>query len=104
MKKSIMRATLPHSSAMPLLKLLDPVRKAGFEGIQLGLSDLPGELTLRTPDANVAKLARACRDAGVEPHSLVSTPRFFREEEEGRKHSLEEATRAIEIAAGLGAR
>jgi hexulose-6-phosphate isomerase len=104
MKKSIMRATLPHSSTVPLLKLLDPVRKAGFQGIQLGLSDLPGELTLRSPDADVGKLARACRDAGLEPHSLVSTPRFFREDEADRKRSLEEAGRAIEIAAGLGAR
>src|SRR5947207_874743 len=51
MKKSIMRATLPHPSVQPLVKILDPVRKAGFEGIQLGVTDPPGELTLRTPDA-----------------------------------------------------
>jgi hexulose-6-phosphate isomerase len=89
---------------VPLLKLLDPVKKAGFQGIQLGLSDLPGELTLRTADGDVGKLARACRDAGLEPHSLVSTPRFFREDESDRKRSLEEAGRAIDIAAGLGAR
>jgi hexulose-6-phosphate isomerase len=104
MKKSIMRATLPPSASVPLLKLLEPVQKAGFQGIQLGLSDLPGELTLRTPDPDVAKLAKACRDSGLEPHSLVSTPRFFREDDAGRKRSLEEASRAIEIAAGLGAR
>ncbi|MGH9676432.1 MAG: sugar phosphate isomerase/epimerase family protein, partial [Candidatus Acidiferrum sp.] len=104
MKKSIMRATLPHPSSTPLLKLLEPLKKAGFEGIQLGMGDPPYELTLRTSDADVTKLARACRDAGLEPHSLVSTPRFFREDEADRKRSIEEANRAIDIAAGLGAR
>jgi L-ribulose-5-phosphate 3-epimerase len=104
MKKSIMRATLPQSSSTPLLKLLEPLRKAGFQGIQLGISDLPSELSLRTGDADVAKLARACRDAGLEPHSLVSTPRFFREEDAERRRAVDEAGRAIEIAAGLGAR
>jgi L-ribulose-5-phosphate 3-epimerase len=104
LKKSIMRATLPSASTFPLLKLLDPVKRAGFQGIQLGLSDLPGELSLRSTDADVGKLARTCRDAGLEPHSLVSTPRFLREEEADRKRSLEEARRAVEIAAALGAR
>jgi hexulose-6-phosphate isomerase len=104
MKKSIMRATLPHPSTAPLLKLLEPLKKAGFEGIQLGLSDPPAELTLRTSDADVTRLARACRDAGLEPHSLVSVPRFFREEEADRKRSFAEAGRALEVAAGLGAR
>lgn len=104
MKKSIMRATLPHPSSTPLIGILDTVKKAGFDGIQLGLSDPPSELTPRTTDADVAKLARACRDAGLEPHSLVSTPRFFREDDAGRKISLEEAGRALEVAAALGAR
>jgi hexulose-6-phosphate isomerase len=104
MKKSIMRATLPHPSSTPLLKILDTVKKAGFDGIQLGLMDPPSELSLRTPDADVTKLARACRDAGLEPHSLVSTPHFFREDEAGRKRAVEEANRALDVAAGLGAR
>ncbi len=104
MKKSIMRATLPHPSTTPLLKLLEPLKKAGFEGIQLGLSDPPAELTLRTTDADVTRLARACRDAGLEPHSLVSVPRFFREDVDDRKRSFAEAGRALEVAAGLGAR
>jgi hexulose-6-phosphate isomerase len=104
MKKSVMRATLPHPSSQPLLKLLDPVRKAGFEGIQLGVSNPPSELTLQTPDANVARLARACRDAGLEPHSLYGGIRFFREEEADRKRSLEDAKRTLEIASILGAR
>jgi L-ribulose-5-phosphate 3-epimerase len=104
MKKSIMRATLPFSSTTPLLKLLEPIKKAGFDGIQLGLSDLPSELTLRSSEADAGKLARACRDAGLEPHSLVSTPRFFREDAADRKQSLDEANRALDIAAGLGAR
>jgi hexulose-6-phosphate isomerase len=104
MKKSIMRATLPHSSTISLLKLLDPLKKAGFDGIQLGFSDPPGELTHRSTDADVQKLARACRDAGLEPHSLVSTPRFFRESDADRRRAFEEAGRALEIAAGLGAR
>ena len=104
MKKSIMRATLPHPSTVPLLKLLEPVKKAGFEGIQLGLSDPPSELTLRTSDADVAKLARACRDAGLEPHSLVSTRPFFREDASDRKRSIDETRHALDVAAGLGAR
>jgi hexulose-6-phosphate isomerase len=104
MKKSIMRATLPHPSSTPLLKILDTIKKAGFDGIQLGFTDPPGELTPRTTDADVTKLARACRDAGLEPHSLVSTPRFFREDEADRKRAVEEAGRALEVAAALGAR
>jgi L-ribulose-5-phosphate 3-epimerase len=104
MKKSIMRATLPHSSTMPLLKMLETIKKAGFDGIQLGMGDPPSELTLRTADADVTKLARHCRDAGLEPHSLVSAQRFFREEEADRKRSHEESVRVLEIAAGIGAR
>jgi hexulose-6-phosphate isomerase len=104
MKKSIMRATLPHPSATPLAKLLEPLKKSGFDGIQLGLTDLPSELTLRSSEADVARLARTCRDAGLDPHSLVSTPRFFREDASDRRQALDEANRALDIAAGLGAR
>jgi hexulose-6-phosphate isomerase len=104
MKKSIMRATLPHSAVAPLVQLLEPVHKAGFQGIQLGMSDPPGELTRRSTDADVTKLARACRDAGLEPHSLVSTYRFFAEDESDRKRSIEDTRRSLDIAAGLGAR
>src|SRR5262245_18786816 len=103
MKKSIMRATLPHPSAQPLLKLLDPIKKAEFEGIQLGIMDPPGELTLRTPDADVTRLAKACRDAGLEPHSLVGVLRFFREDEADRKRGLDDARRVLDVAALLGA-
>ncbi len=99
-----MRATLPHPGVSPLVKLLPTVRDAGYEGIQLGIGDPPSELTLRTSDADVRRLARACRDAGLEPHSLVSVPRFFREDEADRKRAIEEAGRALEVAAGLGAR
>jgi hexulose-6-phosphate isomerase len=104
MKKSIMRATLPHPSTQPLLKLLDPLRKAGFEGIQLGVSEPPGELTLRTPDADVARLAKACRDAGIEPHSIYGGIRFFREDEADRRRGMEDAKRTLEIASILGVR
>jgi hexulose-6-phosphate isomerase len=104
MKKSIMRATLPHPTSQPLLKLLNPLRKAGFEGIQLGVSDPPNELTLRTPDADVARLAKNCRDAGIEPHSIYGGIRFFREDESDRKRGLEEAMRTLEIANILGVR
>jgi hexulose-6-phosphate isomerase len=104
MKKSIMRATLPHPSSQPLLKLLDPLKKAGFEGIQLGVSDPPNELTLRTPDADVARLARNCRDAGLEPHSIYGGIRFFREDEADRKRGLDDAKRTLEIANILGVR
>jgi hexulose-6-phosphate isomerase len=102
MKKSIMRATLPHPSSQPLVKLLGPLRKAGFEGIQLGVMEPVGELTLRTSDADVAKLGKACRDAGVEPHSLYGGIRFFREDGADRKRGLEQAHRVLEIAAALG--
>jgi hexulose-6-phosphate isomerase len=102
MKKSIMRATLPPAATQPLVKLLDPLKKAGFDGIQLGVTDLPGELTLRTPDGNVAKLAKACRDAGIEPHSIYGGIRFFREDEDDRKRGLEDAKRTLDVAAILG--
>jgi hexulose-6-phosphate isomerase len=104
MKKSIMRATLPHPSSQPLVKLLDPLKKAGFEGIQLGVSEPPGELTLRTSDADVTRLAKACRDAGIEPHSIYGGIRFFREDEADRKRGMDDAKRTLEIAQLLGAR
>jgi hexulose-6-phosphate isomerase len=104
MKKSIMRATLPHPSAQPLLGILDTIRKAGFEGIQLGVTDPPGELTLRSPDADVTRLGKACRDAGLEPHSLVGVLRFFREDEADRKRGLDDARRVLDLAALLGAK
>jgi hexulose-6-phosphate isomerase len=104
MKKSLMRATLPHPSSQPLVKLLDPLKQAGFEGIQLGVMEPPGELTLRTPDADVARLAKACRDAGIEPHSIYGGIRFFREDEADRKRGLDDARRALEIAQILGVR
>jgi hexulose-6-phosphate isomerase len=104
MHKSIMRATLPPSTSQPLLKLLDPLKKAGFDGIQLGVAQPPNELTLRSTDADVTKLAKACRDAGIEPHSIYGGITFFREDEGDRKRGLEDANRVLEIAAGLGAK
>lgn len=104
MKKSIMRGTLPHPSSQPLVKLLDPLKKAGFDGIQLGVLDGVGELTLRTPDDGVAKLRQACKDAGIEPHSLYGGIRFFYEDEADRKRGLDNARRTLEIAAILGVR
>jgi hexulose-6-phosphate isomerase len=104
MKKSIMRATLPHPATTPLVRLLEPLRSAGFEGIQLGVAGPPGELTLRTPDADVTRLARACRDTGIEPHSIYGGIRFFREDEDDRRRVMEEARRTLEIAQLLGAR
>jgi hexulose-6-phosphate isomerase len=103
MKKSIMRATLPlPAGGQPLLKLLDPLKKAGFDGIQLGVMDIPSELTLRTPSESVAKLGKACRDAGIEPHSLYGGIRFFHEDEQARKSGLDDAKRVLEFAAILG--
>jgi len=104
MKKSIMRATLPNPATQPLVKLLDPLKKAGFDGIQLGVLEPAGELTLRTDDADVARLAKACKDAGVEPHSLYGGIRFFREDEADRKRGLDDALRVLDLASGLGCR
>lgn len=104
MKKSIMRGTLPHPSSQPLAKLLDPLKKAGFDGIQLGVMEQVGELTLRTKDENVAKLGKACRDAGIEPHSVYGGIRFFREDADDRKRGMEEAKHVLEIASNLGAK
>lgn len=105
MKKSIMRGTLPFPSPNnpSLVKMLDPLKKAGFEGIQLGVMDQVGELTPRTSNADVAKLAKACRDAGIEPHSIYGGITFFREDEGERKRALEQSKRVLELAAGLGA-
>lgn len=103
MKKSIMRGTLPHPNSQPLVNLLDPIQKAGFEGIQLGILDI-GELTPRTDNAGVAKLAKTCRDAGIEPHSIYGGIHFFQADAERRKRGLEEAKRVVEIAAILGAK
>ncbi len=104
MKKSIMRATLQQPPGMRFVDLLQPLRKAGFEGIQLGVTGPPGELTLGTPDDQIKQLARACRDAGIEPHSIYGGIRFFREDEEDRRRGLDEAKRTLEIAQILGAR
>ena len=102
MKKSIMRATFPAPGG--LVKNLDLLKKAGFDGIQLGVSGPPGELTLATPDAAVKDLARACRDAGLEPHSIYGGVTFFRPDEADRKRGLAEAPHVLEIAALLGAK
>ncbi len=106
MKKSIMRGTLPFPSPNnpSLVKMLDPIKKAGFEGIQLGVTDLVGELSPRTSDADVAKLAKNCRDAGIEPHSIYGGITFFREDETERKKGLDQAKRVLDLAAGLGAK
>ncbi|MFL5242343.1 MAG: sugar phosphate isomerase/epimerase family protein [Gemmataceae bacterium] len=106
MKKSIMRGTLPFPSPNnpSLVKMLDPIKKAGFEGIQLGVTDLVGELSPRTTDADVAKLAKNCRDAGIEPHSIYGGITFFREDEGERKKGLDQAKRVLDLAAGLGAK
>jgi DNA invertase Pin-like site-specific DNA recombinase len=101
MKKSIMRATLPTPPGQTLVKQLDLLRKCGFDGIQLGVQGM-GELTLRTPDADVTALAKACRDAGVEPHSIYGGITFFREDEADRKRGQDEAKHVLEIAALLG--
>jgi hexulose-6-phosphate isomerase len=102
MKKSIMRATF--SAPGGLVKNLDLLKKAGFDGIQLGVSGPPGELTPATPDADVTKLAKACRDAGLEPHSIYGGITLFRPEEADRKRGLTEAAHVLEIAALLGAK
>jgi L-ribulose-5-phosphate 3-epimerase len=102
MKKSIMRATLPPPASQPLVKLLEPLKKAGFDGIQLGVTDPPGELTLRTKDEDVAKLAKACKDEGIDPHSLYGGIRFFREDDADRKRGRDEALHVLDIASALG--
>ncbi len=103
MKKSIMRATLPTPPGQTLVKQLDLLKKCGFDGIQLGVQAM-GELTLRTPDADVTALAKACRDAGVEPHSIYGGITFFREDEADRKRGMDEAHHVLEIASLLGAK
>ena len=103
MKKSIMRGTLPLRQSV--VKILEPIKKAGFDGIQLGvLQPGLGELSLRTKDADIKALARAIRDAGLEPHSIYLGVRFFYEEAAQRKQALEDGKHVIEIAALLGAR
>jgi hexulose-6-phosphate isomerase len=102
MKKSIMRATLPHPTSVPLTKLLEPLKKAGFEGIQLGVSDQVGELSLRTTDEDATKLGKTCRDAGIEPHSIYGGITFFREDAEDRKRCAEQARRTLDLASALG--
>jgi hexulose-6-phosphate isomerase len=103
MKKSIMRGTLPLQQSV--VKILDPIKKAGFDGIQLGVLRPPlGELSVRSKDADVKNLARAIRDAGLEPHSIYLGVHFFYEEADKRKKSLEEGKRVIEIANLLGAK
>jgi L-ribulose-5-phosphate 3-epimerase len=102
MKKSIMRATVPTTKDQPITEVLDTIKKAGFEGIQLGVGQ-PGELMLGTDDQKIKNLAKACRDAGLEPHSIYGGITFFREGEPARKQGLEYAKRTLEIASLLGA-
>jgi hexulose-6-phosphate isomerase len=104
MKKSIMRGTLPMQRSV--VKDLDAIKQAGFSGIQLGVFEKPplGELWLTSKDADVAKLRQACRDAGVEPHSIYLGVRFFYEDEADRKRAMEDGKRVIEIANILGAK
>lgn len=103
MKKSIMRATLPMDSSV--VKHLDLIKKAGFDGIQLGVLNQPlSELSLRSNDADVEKLRKTLKDAGLEPHSIYLGVQFFYEDEAQRKKAHEDGKRVIEIAHILGAK
>lgn len=103
MKKSIMRGTLPLKPSV--VKILDTIKKAGFDGIQLGIIPPPlGELSVRSTDAEVTELAKACKNAGIVPHSIYGGVSFFQADEADRKKSLDDGKRVIEIAAILGAR
>jgi hexulose-6-phosphate isomerase len=104
MKKSIMRATLPHPTATPLTKLLEPLKKNGFEGIQLGVWDQVGELTLRTSTEDATALGKTCRDAGLEPHSIYGGIGFFRADAEDRKRGMDDAKKTLDLAAAIGAK
>src|SRR6516225_7037401 len=104
MKKSIMRAYLPHPTATPLTKLLEPLKKNGFEGIQLGVWDQVGELTLRTSTEDATALGKTCRDAGLEPHSIYGGIGFFRADAEDRKRGMDDAKKTLDLAAALGAK
>jgi hexulose-6-phosphate isomerase len=104
-KKSIMRGTLPLKPSV--VKSLPAIKKAGFDGIQLGIMAPPlGELSFASTDAEVKQLRDACNDAGVEPHSLYIPNGFgfFLEDKAERQKSLEQAKRVFDIAAILGAR
>src|SRR5205809_3159659 len=84
MKKSIMRATLPMDSSV--VKHLDLIKKAGFDGIQLGVLNQPlSALSLRSNDADVEKLRNTLKDTGLEPHSIYLGVQFFYEDEAQRK-------------------
>lgn len=103
MKKSVMRATLPAKPS--IVKSLDVIKKAGFDGIQLGfLPPALGELSPASTNAEVEQLRKACKDAGLEPHSIVGGISFFIENEAERKQALEQGKRIIDIAATLGAK
>jgi hexulose-6-phosphate isomerase len=103
MKKSIMRGTLPLKPSV--VKILDTIKKAGFDGIQLGIIPPPlGELSVRSTDAEVSELAKACKNAGIVPHSIYGGVSFFHAEEADRKKALDDGKRVIDIAAILGAR
>jgi hexulose-6-phosphate isomerase len=103
MKKSIMRGVLPMQQSV--VKILDPIKKAGFDGIQLGVLDPPlGELSVRSSDEQVKALRDAIKNAGLEPHSIYLGVRFFYEDAAQRKKAHEEGKRVIEIAAILGAK
>ena len=59
MKKSIMRGTLALKPSV--VTILDSIKKAGFDGIQLGILQPPlGELSVRSSNAQVEQLRKAC--------------------------------------------
>jgi hexulose-6-phosphate isomerase len=103
MKKSIMRATLPLKPS--IVGSLAAIKKAGFDGIQLGITQPPlGELSLASTDAEVKQLRDACKEAGLDPHSLVGGVSFFYEDKAERQKAVEQAKRVFDIASILGAR
>ena len=91
MKKSIMRGTLPTPPGQTLVNSSISSRSAASTACKLGVQAMGECWALRTPDADVAALAKACRDAGVEPHSIYGGITFFREDEADRKRSMDEA-------------
>ena len=59
MKKSIMRGTLPLQQSV--VKILDPIKKAGFDGIQLGVLRPPlGELSVRSKEPSLSRAECRC--------------------------------------------
>ena len=101
MKKGINQWSFPET--MSVRECMDLAKKAGFEGIELNLSE-EGEFSLKTPEKDLIDIMNLAKNIGIELSSLsLESPYFLTDEDESNvRMAKEHIKKALKIAAKLG--